>query len=103
MSSDTNTRALCTVNGDRCIPANPGAKTALNVFITREIRLIFRRDSVQIIGGGHHGHTQMKLFGPFEQAQHDLSGPLMTGLRYDSIEGIVPLVGFLWIRVHLVK
>jgi hypothetical protein len=83
--TDRNLWTLRPVNSDRRIPPNPCSVAAFNVFITGEVRFVFRGNSVQVVGGGDHRHAQVAFLGPLEQAQHDFP----AALRAVSVNDLV--------------
>jgi len=103
VAPDTDAGALSAVHRNGGVPSNPGAIATLNVFIPGELGFVFRGNGVEVIRGGDHGHTQVELLGALEQAEHDFSPALMTRLGDNRIEGLIPLGGFLGVRVHVME
>ena len=50
VAADADAGALCAVHGDRGVPADPGAIAALDLLVAGEVRLVLRRDRVDVVG-----------------------------------------------------
>ena len=74
MTTNANAWTLSSVNQHGCIPTHPSAIGALDLFITREFGLVFRRDGVQVVGGRNVRDIQLKLVRTTKQVHHDFAG-----------------------------
>ncbi len=86
MPADANAWALCAVHGDGGIPAQPGAKATFNLLVARELRLVLRCNGVDVVGGGNHRNTELKLFRPFQETHHDVARALMAVGRHQPVQ-----------------
>ncbi len=53
-------------HGDR-VPAHERVDAALDVFVAREPRLLFRRNRVDVVGGDHRGHERALVAGALHE------------------------------------
>ena len=62
----------------RGVPPDPGAVASLGVLVTREPRLVFGGDGVDIVRARQRRDADAGLASPFEQPQHQVPCPLLA-------------------------
>ncbi len=100
VAANADAGALCAVDRDGSVPADPRAVTALDLFVTRKLGFVLCRDRVDVVGRGHHWHAKVQFFGSFEQAQHDLAGAARAPGIHQLRERLLPLAGLFRIAVE---
>ena len=100
VTADADAGALCAVDGDRRVPAEPATIPALELFVTGELGLVLGRDRVDVVRGRHLRHVQLQLVRGLQQAQHDLAAAAVALGLHELLEGFLPLRGLVGIAVE---
>ena len=101
MSTHSDTGPLRAMNHDRGIPANVGANSSFDIFITREPRLVLGRNSVDVVSATQTRHTHIALICTTQKREHEIPGALGTCGVDNLIEGPRPLLRLVWINVDI--
>ncbi len=85
---------------DRGVPANDPPDAQLHGFVARELRFLLGRDRVDVARLDEPRQPDSQLAGALEQTPQNELGALVTHALGDVVEGVEPLLGFLWIQVR---
>ncbi len=100
VTADGDTGSLGAMHRDGRVPADPRAVAPLDLLVTGELGLVLRRDRVDVVRRGDHGHAEVQILGPLEQAEHDLAPAAVTLGRHQLLERLLPFGRLLGIAVE---
>ena len=100
VTADADAGALCAVDRDGRVPAEPATIAALELFVTGELGLVLGRDGVDVVRRRHLRHVQLQLVRGLQQAEHDLAAASVTSGLHELLEGFLPLRGLVGIAVE---
>ena len=102
MAADPDAGTLRPGHHDSGVPAQPAPVGALSALVAGEVGLVGDVDGVDVRRRHLGGHRDVLLTGLGQHAQQDVARPLGALVRNEGIEGLVPLLGLLWVVVgHL--
>ena len=102
VSADPDPGALGAGDHDGGVPAQPAPVGALGALVTGEVGLVGDVDGVDVRRRRLGGDRDVLLPGLGQHAQQDVARTLGALVRDEGIEGLVPLLGLLWVVVgHL--
>ena len=102
MATDSDAGALRPGHHDGGVPAQPAPIGPLGVLVAGEVWFVGDVDGVDVRRRHLGGHRDVLLPGLGQHAQQDVARTLGALVRDEGIEGLVPLLGLLWVVVgHL--
>src|SRR5215831_426756 len=99
MTTNAKSRTVRPGNHDGSVPPDVGPDPALGVLIAREPGLALGRDRVDVVRAAQARDADLLLARPFEQPEHDVSGPGAAAGPHHVVEGFQPLPGLVWVYV----
>ena len=99
MTTDSDTRSLCSVHHDCSVPTNVGADAALEEFITRKLWLLLWWNRVHVIGQAEIWKIDVVLVSMLEEREHEVTSTRWASKLDQRIQGLMPFGGLFWVGI----